>query len=87
MDHIAAETVDELEARLRRIRYIIAGHSDSTDDELESVQNVGAAHNVSARLGALEHAFHRLSKQSPVVRDVAKLCAYTQGRHLTRIAS
>ena len=78
MNYIVTKTIDELEARLRRVKYILAGHSPSTDGELLSAETAGRDQVVSARLAALELGLHRLAKKSPVIQDVAKLCTDAQ---------
>lgn len=74
MDETAGRTVDELERRLMRIKYVLAGFSDTTDEELHKIQSAGREQTVAARLTALEHALARLSKRSPMVQDAMKLC-------------
>lgn len=65
-DKTAVETIDLLEARLKRIEYAICGHLDST-----AVSN--AEDSAYKRLGDLEHSLHQLASKSKVVQDLLRL--------------
>lgn len=68
-DKTAVETIDLLEARLRRIEYAICGelNVETFDGNKESISN---------RLGDLEHSLHQLAAKSRVVQDLLKLREY-----------
>jgi len=68
-DKTAVETIDLLEARLRRIEYAICGEVD----EAAISSNKQSA---SKRLAELEHALHQLASKSRVVQDLLKLREY-----------
>ena len=68
-DKTAVETIDLLEARLRRIEYAICGE---VDEDTISTNNQSA----SKRLAELEHALHQLASKSRVVQDLLKLREY-----------
>ena len=75
MDETASQTIDLLEARLLRIRYVLEGFPDQIDVEPEHLRPETRKPTVTARLAALEHALSKLSTRSKVVHDVLKLCA------------
>jgi hypothetical protein len=65
-DKTAVETIDLLEARLKRIEYAVCGH----------VGDAGIPSNkpsASKRLAALEHSLHQLASKSRVVQDLLRL--------------
>ncbi|KAH8588103.1 hypothetical protein B0O99DRAFT_656141 [Bisporella sp. PMI_857] len=66
-DKTAAESIDLLEARLRRIEYAVCGQTDIAE----------ANTKVSAmkRLAQLEHSLHQLASKSQVVQDLLRLHA------------
>jgi hypothetical protein len=65
-DKTAVETIDLLEARLRRIEYAICGQVDKST--LSSNKT-----SVAQRLAALEHSLHQLALKSRVVQDLLRL--------------
>jgi hypothetical protein len=67
-DKTAAESIDLLEARLRRIEYAVCGQTDIAE----------ANTKVSAmkRLAQLEHSLHQLASKSQVVQDLLRLREY-----------
>jgi hypothetical protein len=65
-DKTAVETIDLLEARLRRIEYAVCGHVDEAT-------NTGNKTSAVKRLGELEHSLHQLASRSRVVQDLLKL--------------
>ncbi|KAM3083901.1 hypothetical protein ACMFMG_001993 [Clarireedia jacksonii] len=67
-DKTAVETIDLLEARLRRIEYAVCGHVDSaaiTSSEASAYE----------RLSNLEHTLHQLATKSRVIQDLLHLHA------------
>jgi hypothetical protein len=65
-DKTAVETIDLLEARLKRIEYAVCGH----------VGDTGIPSNkpsASKRLADLEHSLHQLASKSRVVQDLLRL--------------
>ena len=73
MDEMAERTVDELESRLRRIQYVMAGYSDSTERELDEIKSAGAKQTITVRLESLKHGLSRLSQQSRAVGEVIRM--------------
>ncbi|TVY30127.1 hypothetical protein LHYA1_G001073 [Lachnellula hyalina] len=65
-DKTAIETIDLLEARLRRIEYAICGRVE------EAASTTGKTSAVK-RLGQLEHSLHQLASKSRVIQDLLKL--------------
>lgn len=65
-DQASNETIDLLEARLRRIEFAVCGEASSKTSE-------HAGKTVSDRLGELEHSLHQLAARSKVVQDLLKL--------------
>lgn len=67
-DKTASETIDLLEARLRRIEYAVCGHIDTT-----SVTSSDVSISAYERLADLEHILHGLASKSRVIQDLLKL--------------
>ncbi|KAE9365378.1 hypothetical protein N431DRAFT_387594 [Stipitochalara longipes BDJ] len=65
-DKMAVETIDLLEARLRRIEYAVCGQVD--ESALSSNKTTA-----TQRLAALEHSLHQLASKSRVVQDLLRL--------------
>ena len=65
-DQTAVETIDLLEARLRRIEYAVCGQVD--ESALSSTKTTA-----TQRLAALEHSLHQLASKSRVVQDLLRL--------------
>jgi hypothetical protein len=65
-DKTAIETIDLLEARLKRIEFAIRG----TVDEPPSTANSPSA---AKRLEDLEHSLHQLASKSKDVQDLLRL--------------
>ena len=65
-DKTAVETIDLLEARLRRIEYAICG-------EVNTETAAANKEPITNRLGELEHSLHQLAAKSRVVQDLLKL--------------
>jgi hypothetical protein len=65
-DKTALETIDLLEARLKRIEYAVCGHIDQStlpNQKKTAIQ----------RLGELEHSLHQIASRSSTVQDLLKL--------------
>jgi hypothetical protein len=65
-DKTAVETIDLLEARLRRLEYVVSGQVD----ESALLSNKKSA---AQRLATLEHSLHQLASKSRVVQDLLRL--------------
>ncbi|KAH8647427.1 hypothetical protein BGZ60DRAFT_474486 [Tricladium varicosporioides] len=65
-DKTALETIDLLEARLKRIEYAVCGH-------IETAVVEGQKNPAVKRLALLEHSLHQLASRSRVVQDLLKL--------------
>ncbi|KAI9648984.1 hypothetical protein NHQ30_001550 [Ciborinia camelliae] len=69
-DKTASETIDLLEARLRRIEYAVCGHIDTT-----SLTTSDVSISAYERLAELEHVLHGLASNSRVIQELLKLHA------------
>jgi hypothetical protein len=67
-DNTAIETIDLLEARLRRIECAVCGQSHETPTLISNTSAV-------KRLAGLEHALHQLASKSKVIQDLINLHA------------
>jgi hypothetical protein len=65
-DKTTVETIDLLEARLRRIEYAVYGQVN--ESTLSSNKT-----SATQRLAALEHSLHQLASKSRVVQDLLRL--------------
>jgi hypothetical protein len=65
-DKTAVDTIDLLEARLRRIEYAVCGQ---VNEPALSSNKTSAAQ----RLAALEHSLHQLASKSRVVQELLRL--------------
>ncbi|KAH7412592.1 hypothetical protein BKA64DRAFT_659198 [Cadophora sp. MPI-SDFR-AT-0126] len=65
-DQTATETIDLLEARLRRIEFAISGNVESTSTSSNAIP-------ATQRLASLEHSLHQLASKSQVVQELLKL--------------
>jgi len=65
-DATAVETIELLEARLRRIEYAVGGNQGGV---VESESNTPAA----KRLANLEHSLHQLALKSTIIQDLLGL--------------
>jgi hypothetical protein len=66
-DKTALETIDLLEARLKRIEYAVCGHVDEATLSAKE-------ENAAKRVVELEHSLHQLASKSRVIQDLLKLC-------------
>lgn len=64
-DKTALETIDLLEARLKRIEYAVCGHVDEA--------TISRGDNAAKRLADLEHSLHQLASKSRVIQDLLRL--------------
>ena len=65
-DATAVETIELLEARLRRIEYAVGGNQGGV---VESEGNTPAA----KRLANLEYSLHQLALKSTIIQDLLRL--------------
>jgi hypothetical protein len=65
-DKTALETIDLLEARLKRIEYAVCGHVDEATVS-------GREENAVKRMRELEHSLHQLASKSRAIQDLLKL--------------
>ncbi|KAH7342232.1 hypothetical protein BKA65DRAFT_503697 [Rhexocercosporidium sp. MPI-PUGE-AT-0058] len=65
-DQTATETIDLLEARLRRIEFAISGQNEHAP----SSTNAASA---TQRLASLEHSLHQLASKSRVIQELLRL--------------
>lgn len=65
-DKIAVETIDLLEARLRRIEFAVRGHIDQA-----TIANT--EESAYKRLADLEHSLHQLASKSKAIQDLLRL--------------
>ncbi|CAG8975343.1 hypothetical protein HYALB_00005673 [Hymenoscyphus albidus] len=65
-DKTATETIDLLEARLRRIEYAVCGHIDQATLETQK-------DSATKRMSDLEQSLHQLASKSKVIQDLLKL--------------
>lgn len=68
-DKTATETIDLLEARLRRIQYAVHGGQVKEQESTASSTEEPAA----KRLADLEHKLHQLASKSRVIQDLLRL--------------
>lgn len=70
-DKTASETIDLLEARLRRIEHAVCGHIDTS-----SITSSDVSISASERLADLEHVLHALASKSRAIQELLKLREY-----------
>ncbi|KAJ5908132.1 hypothetical protein N7495_000814 [Penicillium taxi] len=70
-DMLAGATIELLEARLRRLTYLLGGATDWTGVPTTSKKPSSLDETVSRRLASLERNLDKLSRSVPAVRDVA----------------
>ncbi|KAJ5238889.1 hypothetical protein N7468_003508 [Penicillium chermesinum] len=72
-DSVAGATIELLEARLRRIAYLLGGATDWTGVPTMPEKPSSHEESVSRRLARLEKELAKLSRNVPAVRDVIQL--------------
>jgi hypothetical protein len=72
-DAAALSTLHSLEARLRRIEFLLAGTSEDPAGELEAVHSSGIEQSVSSRFHALERDLKKLMAKSWTVKEILHL--------------
>ena len=71
----AADTIELLETRLRRLEYLLTGNASWSGEPVPVSQTRTAQKDsVSTRLAALEQGLKELSAEVPAVKDVLRLC-------------
>lgn len=73
-DSIARDAVRSLEARLRRIEYLLAGTCEDPIGELEALDSAGRDNAVVPRLSSLERELSRIIAKSQSMKDLLQLC-------------
>lgn len=68
-DKTATETIDLLEARLRRIEFAVSGH---VEDTLSSNKSTA-----TQRLADLERSLHQLASKSRTIQELLKLRSWS----------
>jgi transposase len=72
-DAVAGATIELLEARLRRLTYLLTGATDWTGVPTAPEKPTSLDETVSRKLARLERELERLSRSVPAVRDVLQL--------------
>lgn len=72
-DSVAGATIELLEARLRRLTYLLGGATDWTGIPTTPEKPASLEETVSRRLANLERELEKLSRSVPVVKDVIQL--------------
>lgn len=72
-DAVAGATIELLEARLRRLTYLLTGATDWTGVPTTPEKHTSLDETVSRQLAHLEAELDRLSRSVPAVRDVLQL--------------
>ncbi|KAJ5649857.1 uncharacterized protein N7484_003580 [Penicillium longicatenatum] len=72
-DSVAGATIELLEARLRRLTYLLGGATDWTGIPTTPEKPASLEETVSRRLASLERELEKLGRKVPVVRDVIQL--------------
>lgn len=70
---VAGATIELLEARLRRVAYLLSGATDWTGVPIPPEKPSSHEESVSRRVGYLERELAKLSRNVPAVRDVIQL--------------
>lgn len=83
-DAVAGATIELLEARLRRLTYLLTGTTDWTGVPTTPEKPASLDETVSRRLAQLESELERLSRGVPAVRDVLQLRMYPMLTLFTR---
>lgn len=83
-DAIAGATIELLEARLRRLTYLLGGATDWTGVPTTPEKPASLDETVSRRLARLERELQTLSRNVPAVRDVIQLrTCFSPGQRLS----
>jgi hypothetical protein len=77
-DKTAVETIDLLEARLRRIEFVICG-------QVMEVSREKCQPSAIQRLAKLESSLHQLASKSKAVQDLLKLRAFIHSSTMARL--
>lgn len=72
-DAIAGATIVLLEARLRRLAYLLGGVTEWTGVPIEPEKPALLSETVTRRVACLEREFQKLSRDVPIVHDVIQL--------------
>ncbi|EAU31430.1 predicted protein [Aspergillus terreus NIH2624] len=72
-DSVAGATIELLEARLRRLTYLLTGDANWTGAPTAPAKPASLDDSVSRRLLRLERDLEKLSRTIPAVRDVVQL--------------
>ncbi|KAJ5562667.1 hypothetical protein N7535_002887 [Penicillium sp. DV-2018c] len=72
-DAVAGATIELLEARLRRLTYILTGNTDWNGVPIAPEKPASSDETVTRRLARLEKELEQLSRSIPAVRDVLQL--------------
>jgi hypothetical protein len=75
---VAGATIELLEARLRRLSYLLSGGTDWTGVPSTPEKPTSLDETVSRRLARLERELEKLSRNVPAVRDVIQLRKYNR---------
>lgn len=70
---MAGATIELLEARVRRLSYLLGGATDWTGTPATPEKPASLDETVSRRLAQLERELERLTRHIPAVRDVLQL--------------
>lgn len=73
---VASATIELLEARLRRLSYLLTGGTDWTGVPSTPEKPASLDETASRRLARLERDLEKLSRAVPAVRDVIQLRKY-----------
>lgn len=75
-DAVAGATIELLEARLRRIAYLLTGATEWTGSPITPEKPASHDETISRRLARLGRELEKLSRNVPAVRDVIQLRMY-----------
>ena len=73
MDAAALETIELLEQRLDKVRFLLSGDY-RIEDDVRHVKEHGKNQTVLARLSSIETTLSQLAEKSPTVRRLLQLC-------------
>lgn len=82
---VASATIELLEARLRRLSYLLTGGSDWTGVPSTPEKPASLDETVSRRLARLERELEKLSRNVPAVRDVIQLRMHNSPNTSTKL--